>query len=154
MLISLSRVEERKAARTAALTLVKNLSNATVFSAVLFTAMILTFQLRKCSIILISLSCLLAGPTPRNYRHPRASRACHQEGSGGQVQIFGAPKLRVQVSDAAVVQRRDEGQLQVWSLTQFYSVDFVKFTDHGVKICVFNKRTIKVCVSVAHLTVS
>ena len=107
----------------------------TVFLVLLFTAMILTFKLRKCSIILISLSCLLTGPTPRNYRHPGASRACHQEGSGGQVQVFGAPKLRVQVSDAAVVQRRDEGQLQVWSLTQFYSVYLVKFTDRCKNLC-------------------
>ena len=32
------------------------------------------------------------------------------------------------------------------SLTQFYSVDFSK-SRIGVKTCVFNKRTIKVCVS-------
>ena len=38
------------------------------------------------------------------------------------------------------------GALQVWSLTQFYSVDFSQ-TRIGVKKCVFNKRTIKVCVS-------
>ena len=36
--------------------------------------------------------------------------------------------------------------LQVWSLTQFYSVDFSQ-SANGVKKCVFNKRTIKVCVS-------
>ena len=36
--------------------------------------------------------------------------------------------------------------LQVWSLTQFYSVDFSK-SRIGVKKCVFIKRTIKVCVS-------
>ena len=35
---------------------------------------------------------------------------------------------------------------QVWSPTQFYSVDFSK-SRIGVKKCVFNKRTIKVCVS-------
>ena len=35
---------------------------------------------------------------------------------------------------------------QVWSLTQFYFVDFSK-SRVGVKKCVFNKRTIKVCVS-------
>ena len=35
---------------------------------------------------------------------------------------------------------------QVWSLTQFYSVDFSK-SRIDVKKCVFNKRTIKVCVS-------
>ena len=33
---------------------------------------------------------------------------------------------------------------QVWSLTQFYSVDFSK-SRMNVKKCVFNKRTIKVC---------
>ena len=35
---------------------------------------------------------------------------------------------------------------QVWSLTQLYSVDFSK-SRIGVKKCVFNKRTIKVCFS-------
>ena len=35
---------------------------------------------------------------------------------------------------------------QVWSLTQFYSVDFSK-SRIGVKKCIFNIRTIKVCVS-------
>ena len=34
---------------------------------------------------------------------------------------------------------------QVWSLTQFYSVDFSK-SRMGEKMCVFNKRTIKVFV--------
>ena len=34
---------------------------------------------------------------------------------------------------------------QVWSLTQFYSVDFSK-SRIGVSKSVFNKRTIKVCV--------
>ena len=36
--------------------------------------------------------------------------------------------------------------VQVWSLTQFYSVDFSQ-SRIGVKKCAFNKRTIKVCVS-------
>ena len=36
--------------------------------------------------------------------------------------------------------------LQVWSLTRFYSVDFLQSTIN-VKKCDFNKRTIKVCVS-------
>ena len=36
--------------------------------------------------------------------------------------------------------------LQVWSLTQFYSVDFSK-ARIDVKECVFNKCTIKVCIS-------
>ena len=35
---------------------------------------------------------------------------------------------------------------QVWSLPQFYSVDFSQ-SRIGVKKCVFNKGTIKVCVS-------
>ena len=35
---------------------------------------------------------------------------------------------------------------QVWLPTQFYSVDFLK-SRIDVKKCVFNKRTIKVCVS-------
>ena len=35
---------------------------------------------------------------------------------------------------------------QVWSLTQFYSVDFSK-SRIGVNKCVFYKRTIKVCIS-------
>ena len=35
---------------------------------------------------------------------------------------------------------------QVWSLTQFYSIDFSK-SWIDVKKCVFNKRTIKVCFS-------
>ena len=37
-------------------------------------------------------------------------------------------------------------RLQVWSLTQFYSVDFSQ-SRVSVTKCVFNKRTIKVCVS-------
>ena len=38
---------------------------------------------------------------------------------------------------------------QVWSLTQFYSVDFSKpkIDEIDVKKCVFDKPTIKVCVS-------
>ena len=36
--------------------------------------------------------------------------------------------------------------LQVWSPTQLYSVDFSQ-SRIGVKKCIFNKRTIKVCVS-------
>ena len=39
----------------------------------------------------------------------------------------------------------EETLFQVWSLTQFYSVDFSK-SRIGVKKCNFNKRTIKVCV--------
>ena len=35
---------------------------------------------------------------------------------------------------------------QVWSLTQLYSVEFSK-SRIAVKKCVFNKRTIKVCIS-------
>ena len=36
--------------------------------------------------------------------------------------------------------------IQVWSLTQLYSVDFSQ-SRIGLKKCVFNKCTIKVCVS-------
>ena len=47
----------------------------------------------------------------------------------------------------AEVSTRQKGTTgQVWSLTQFYSVDFSQ-SRIGVKKCVFNKRTIKVCVS-------
>ena len=38
------------------------------------------------------------------------------------------------------------GVVQVWSLTQFYSVDFSK-SRIDVKKCLFNKRKVKVCVS-------
>ena len=38
------------------------------------------------------------------------------------------------------------GSQQVWSITRFYSVGFSQ-SRIGVKKCVFNKRTIKVCVS-------
>ena len=38
------------------------------------------------------------------------------------------------------------GITQVWSLTQFYSLDFSQ-SRIDVKKCVFNKRTFKVCVS-------
>ena len=37
-------------------------------------------------------------------------------------------------------------KFQVWSLTQLYSVDFLR-SRIGIKKCVFNKRTIKVCIS-------
>ena len=40
----------------------------------------------------------------------------------------------------------DGAQIQVWSLTQSYSVDFSQ-SRIGVKKCVLNKYTIKVCVS-------
>ena len=39
-----------------------------------------------------------------------------------------------------------ETKKQVWSLTQFYSVDFSQ-SRTDVQKCVFNKHTIKVCVS-------
>ena len=42
--------------------------------------------------------------------------------------------------------QRGPGFPQVWSLTQFYSVDFSQ-SRIGVKMCVFNERTFKVCVS-------
>ena len=51
--------------------------------------------------------------------------------------------LGFEVDDALALLRYTN---QVRSLTQFYSVDFSK-SRIGVKKCVFNKRTIKVCVS-------
>ena len=40
----------------------------------------------------------------------------------------------------------EPGGDQVWSLTQFYSVDFSQ-SRIGARKCFFNKRTFKVCVS-------
>ena len=45
-----------------------------------------------------------------------------------------------------LVAEREAAPHQVWSLTQFYSIDFSK-SRIDVKKCVFNKRPIKVCVS-------
>ena len=59
-------------------------------------------------------------------------------GEGCQTTFF-----KVCHTKSIVVQTMD---LQVWSLTQFYSVDFSK-SRIDVQKCVFNKRTIKVCVS-------
>ena len=42
--------------------------------------------------------------------------------------------------------RKAEDTDQVWSLTQFYSVDISR-SRIGVKECVFNKRIYKACVS-------
>ena len=42
---------------------------------------------------------------------------------------------------------RAEVIVQVWSLTQFYSVDFPQSSRIGVKKCVFNTRSVKICVS-------
>ena len=51
--------------------------------------------------------------------------------------IIGIPSTSIEVVCVAA---------QVWSLTQFYSVDFSQ-SRIGVKKCVFNKRAIKVFVS-------
>ena len=56
------------------------------------------------------------------------------------------PQLNLAIVSGPVSTIRCAGLSQVWSLTQFYSVDFSK-SRSGVKKCVFNKRTIKVCVS-------
>ena len=45
-----------------------------------------------------------------------------------------------------VMKKVDDTAQQVWSLTQFYSVDFSQLRI-GVNKCVFYKRTIKVCAS-------
>ena len=49
-------------------------------------------------------------------------------------------------SEAVGITCKVDGKYQVWSLTQFYSVDFSQ-SRIGVNKCVFYKRTIKVCVS-------
>ena len=48
---------------------------------------------------------------------------------------------------------RAEVIVQVWSLNQFYSVDFSQ-SRINVKKCVFNIRSFKICVSCLFLTVS
>ena len=53
---------------------------------------------------------------------------------------------RIEKAEPGSAVGSDERLKKVWSLTQFYSVDFSKSRE-GVKKCVFNKRTIKVCVS-------
>ena len=45
-----------------------------------------------------------------------------------------------------VMKKVDDTAQQVWSLTQFYSVDFSQ-SRIGVKKSVFNKCTIKFCIS-------
>ena len=58
-----------------------------------------------------------------------------------------APLLAVEAASLRWVERGTEAvDDQVWSLTQFYSVDFSQ-SRIGVKKCVFNKRTIKVSIS-------
>ena len=54
-------------------------------------------------------------------------------------------KVRFERLPASSARKCPEGRSRVWPLTQFYSVDFSK-SRIGVKKCVFNKRTIKVCV--------
>ena len=60
--------------------------------------------------------------------------------------VYGGGAAEIACS-LAVSNHADEVRtFQVWSLTRFYSVDFSK-SRIGEKKCVFNKRTIKVCVS-------
>ena len=74
-----------------------------------------------------------------------------------QMLVFMVKKLFCLVQDKCAVEGVDSVMmqevvlgghlyLQVWSLTQFYSVDCSQ-SRIGVKKCVFNKRTIKACVS-------
>ena len=56
------------------------------------------------------------------------------------------PDLGPSACDEARLEGTEIASGQVWSLTQFYSVDFSK-SRMDVKQCVFNKRTIKVCIS-------
>ena len=68
-------------------------------------------------------------------------------GKGGQRGVNGAyNNILTTAPDMAGQARVSSSIFQVWSLTEFYSVDFSK-SRIGVKKCVFNKRTIKVCVS-------
>ena len=74
-----------------------------------------------------------------------------------QMLVFMVKKLFCLVQDKCAVEGVDSVMmqevvlgghlyLQVWSLTQLYSLDFSQ-SRIGVNKCVFNKRTIKVCVS-------
>ena len=62
------------------------------------------------------------------------------------------PQVPTTAAQAAAVGQGEKrrgaisGQKQVWSLTQFYSSDFLK-SRIDVKKCVFYKRTIKVFIS-------
>ena len=58
--------------------------------------------------------------------------------------LFEGDELVAAGTDAGVVVPTE--LLQVWSLTQSYSVDFSQ-SRIGVNKCVFYKRTIKVCIS-------
>ena len=57
--------------------------------------------------------------------------------------LGGGGTIGVDVADVEVAL---QGGVQVWSLIKFNSVDFSQ-SRIGVKKCVFNKHTIKVCVS-------
>ena len=63
---------------------------------------------------------------------------------GGHQKLTTAEELHALFSDPARL--KSYRYTQVWSLTQFFSVDFSK-SRINVKKCVYNKRTIKVCVS-------
>ena len=70
-------------------------------------------------------------------------------GTNGKVVVAVYPFTAIEDGDLTLAKGEEYIVLddsQVWSLTQFYSVDFSK-SRIGVKKCVFNKRTIKVCVS-------
>ena len=58
----------------------------------------------------------------------------------------GVPDVIVVALDFKCSLGQEPGVVQVWSLTQFYSVVFSKSRNNAKK-CVFNKRTIKVCFS-------
>ena len=62
---------------------------------------------------------------------------------GSSCVVSAAPTHQAYKKETSV---RKSNVNQVWSLTQFYSVDFSK-SRIGVNKCVFYKRTIKVCVS-------
>ena len=81
---------------------------------------------------------------------PAGGFSGNNNGSGNGIRLLQPPPPSLSNND----ERKDNLQVksttcyiyQVWSLTQFYSVDFSQ-SRISVKKCVFNKRTIKVCVS-------
>ena len=80
----------------------------------------------------------VGGGTAGGHHHPG-----HSDGGGSRKGMEARRHLDL---DAVSTTSGSVQGMKVWSLTQFYSVDFSKSRIY-VKKCVFNKRTIKVCVS-------
>ena len=84
-------------------------------------------------------------------REAAAAAATAGAGSAGGGDAGGGSNVDTLTAEQidALLMRHDQVSLpkdQVWSLTQFYSVDFSQ-SRTSVNKCVFYKRTIKVCVS-------